>query len=227
MIALVRRREMELPEFERPTTSRRAEVREIRVDRLLIAEGANQYYINPYVGCMIGCEFCYVAERADFSRGLRGLPRLPWGRYVDVKINAAEILRAEVRRRPPGIVRLSPILTDPYQPLERRYRITRQCLEVLLEAGFTPVILTRAARVVDDIDVLARFSKLAVGLSVPTDDDRVRISFEPGGDPINDRLAALERLHGAGIPTFAVVQPILPMQPERLVERLAPNVQFV
>lgn len=223
---LVSIREHQLPRFERPTVHRRAAVREIRVDRLLVREGAGQYYINPYVGCLIGCPYCYVARRADLSRSLAGLPALPWGRYVDVKINAAEVLRREARTAEAGPVRLSPILTDPYQPLERRYRITRKCLEVLLDRGFTPMILTRAARVVDDLDLLVKFTGAVVGLSIPTDDDTVRRAFEPGADPIEARIAALERLHDAGLRTFVVVQPMLPMNPRNLVSLVAPHIGF-
>jgi DNA repair photolyase len=221
---IVREREDALPWGDRQLPTRRAECREVDVGRVLVAEGAGHYYVNPYVGCMIGCEFCFVAERADLSRELEGLPRLDWGRYVTVKVNAAEVLREEVRRHPPGIVRLSPIVTDPYQPLERKFRITRQCLEVLREASFTPVILTRSALVLEDLDLLRSFDVAAVGLSIPTDDDRVRQRFEPGGDPIEERLDALVRLHEAGIRTFAAIQPVLPMNPDRLVEKMAPYI---
>lgn len=224
---ILREREPRLPVLERPAATRRSEVREVQVERVLIPEGQGHYYINPYTGCMIGCDFCYVSHRADFSRGMEGLSSLPWGRYVDVKVNAAAVLREEVKRHPPGVVRLSPIVTDPYQPLERRYRITRQCLEVLLEAGFTPVLLTRAARIVDDLDLLAQFKRAAVGLSIPTNDDAIRLAFEPGGDSIEDRLDALARCHAAGLYTFGVIQPMLPMDPHKLVERMAPLVKAV
>jgi DNA repair photolyase len=227
VVRILRDRERLLPVLERPAASRPNEVREVEVDRVLVPEGRGHYYVNPYVGCMIGCDFCYAAHRSDLSRALGGLSEMPWGRYVDVKINAAEVLRREVKEHPPGIVRLSPIVTDPYQPLERRFRITRQCLEVLLEAGFTPLVLTRAARVLDDVDLLARFPRAAVGLSVPTDDDAMRRIFEPGGDPIDERLDALARCHAAGIRTFGVVQPMLPMTPGRLVEKMAPHVSVV
>ena len=227
VVALVGAREGRLPVLERSISGRPSLIRDIEVSRLLMAEGAGHYYINPYVGCTIGCEFCYVAARADMSRRMEGLPSLPWGRYVDVKVNAAEVLRREVRRHKPGIVRFSPILTDPYQPLERRYRITRQCLEVLLGAGFKPVILTRAARVIEDLDLLRRFPASAVGMSIPTDDDRVRQRFEPGADPVAERIAALERCRAAGLRTFGVVQPMLPMDPERLAALMAPHIQAV
>lgn len=222
VVRVVQKRETRLPEFERPTTSRRLRLREIEVERVLMPEGAGHYYINPYVGCLIGCEFCYVAPRADFSRRLEGLPKLPWGRYVDIKVNAAEVLRREIRTHPPGIVRLSPIVTDPYQSLERSYRITRQCLEVLLDGGFTPVILTRAALVLEDLPLLQRFDRASVGFSIPSDDDRMRQHFEPGADPLEARFDALARCRQAGLHTTAVVQPVLPMDPDRLVQRLAP-----
>jgi len=227
VVDVVRRREGLLPVLERPASSRRAAVREIEVERVLMPEGRGHYYLNPYVGCMIGCEFCYVGPRADLSRRLEGLPAMPWGRYVDVKMNAADVLRAEVAEAPPGVVRMSPILTDPYQPLEARYRITRQCLEVLLEAGFTPVILTRAARVLDDLELLARFPRAAVGFSIPTDDDAIRACFEPGADPVEERFVALEACHRAGVRTFGCVQPVLPMNVERLVARIAPFIRAV
>jgi DNA repair photolyase len=196
-------------------------VREIVVERMLVAQAPGHYYLNAYAGCLIGCEFCYVAGRAELSRRLEGRAELPWGRYVDVKINAAEVLRREVLSLPPGFVRMSPILTDPYQPLEKTYRITRQCLEVLLGTGFVPAVLTRAGRVREDAALLARFPRAAVGLSVPTDDDGIRQVFEPGGDPIEERFEALLACQRAGVTTVAVVQPMLPMDPERLAERLA------
>ena len=227
LAGMVRRREGDLPRPERPTTARSRSVREIQVDRLLVPEGRGHYYINPYVGCMIGCPFCYVAERADMSRALEGLPAMEWGRYVDVKVNAAEVLREEVRRHPPGIVRMSPILTDPYQPVERKYRITRNCLEILLEAGFDVAVLTRARRILDDLNLLTRFNRAMVGFSIPSDQDRYRLLFEPGADPIEERLEALRACHQAGLFTTAFVQPILPMDVDALVARVAPLVRAV
>jgi DNA repair photolyase len=227
LVAMIRAREGALPRVERSPSSRRSMVRLVEVERALIPEGSGHYYLNPYVGCTLGCEFCYVAERADFSRALEALPAVPWGRWVDAKINAPEVLRREVASLPPGVVRLSPLVTDPYQPLERRLRITRACLEVLQERDFTPVVLTRAALVLEDLPLLASFRSAGVGFSIPTDDDGVRRQFEPGGDPIAERLAALRACHAAGLRTFAVIQPLLPMDPNRLVEAVAPYVHAV
>jgi len=224
VVATVRQREGRLPlAGEQPTAARASAVREVSVTRVLIAEGRGQYYLNPYAGCMIGCPYCYVGDRADLSRALDGQAQHAWGRWVDVKVDAPEVLRREVLTLPPGPVRMSPILTDPYQPLERTYRVTRRCLEVLLEAGFSPVILTRGARVVDDLDLLARFPRAAVGLSIPTDDDAIRAHFEPGADTVTARVEALARCRAAGLRTFVTVQPMLPMDAARLVELTAPH----
>jgi len=227
VINVIRDREGSLPAPERPAAERKTIVREIEVDRVLIPEGKDHYYINPYVGCMIACPFCYVMDRADFSRSLEGLPRLPWGHYLDVKVNAAEVLRRETRSVKRGIVRMSPILTDPYQSVERNYRITRQCLEVLLETDIAPVVLTRAPRILDDVELLKRFRRALVGFSIPTDNDEYRRLFEPNADPIEERFEALRALHAAGVKTFAVIQPVLPMNVERLVENVAPFVRAV
>src|SRR5262245_59893271 len=207
VIDTVREREGALAPQESPTAERGAMVREVLVDRLLMHEGRGQYYINPYVGCMIACPFCYVIDRADFSRRLEGVPSLPWGRYLDVKVNAAEVLRRETHPGLRGTVRMSPILTDPYQPAERRYRITRQILQVLRETNLAPVVLTRAPRILEDIDLIRSFPRALVGFSIPTDADEYRQIFEPDADPIPERFEALRALHAAGVRTFAVIQP--------------------
>ncbi len=227
VVAVVRRREGRLPVFERPVTGRKTALREVRVDQVLISEGRGHYHLNPYVGCMIGCPYCYVQQRADFSRHLEGLPRVQWGRYLDVKVNAAEVLREEVRRLPPGVVRMCPILTDPYQPVERRYRVTRRCLEVLLGANFAPALLTRSARILEDLELIQRFDRALVGFSIPTDMDRYRLIFEPGADPVEERFEALQAFHAAGVSTIALIQPALPMNVEVVAERVAPYVRAV
>lgn len=224
VLAVVCEREQRLPKVERMQAGRRSVARRIAVDRVLIPEGPGHYYLNPYVGCTVGCEWCYVAERADFSRELEGLPRVEWGRWVDVKEGAPDVLAREIAGHPPGFVRLSPIVTDPYQPIERCFRVTRRCLEVLFGHGFTPVVLTRAVRVLEDLPLLRRFSRAAVGFSIPTDDDAVRRAFEPGADPIDARIEALARFHAAGVRTFAVIQPVLRGNPARLARMLAPFV---
>lgn len=213
---------------ERASAERGAEIREVRADRGLVKEAEGRYYLNPYVGCTIGCPFCWVADRADLGRALTGRAALPWGRWVDVKVNLPEVVRDEAARLPPGTVRMSPVVTDPYQPLERRYRISRGCIEALLEARFVPIVLTRARLVLDDLPLFTRHpGSVAVGVSIPTDDDGVRRAFERTADPIEARIETLRAIKEAGIVTFAVIQPVLPMDPERLVRAIAPHVDAV
>jgi DNA repair photolyase len=89
------------------------------------------------------------------------------------------------------------------------------------------VILTRAPRIVEDLQLLSRFRRALVGFSVPTDADEIRQIFEPHADPIDERLEALRAFHAAGVRTFAVIQPVLPMDVDRLVEKVAPFVHVV
>ncbi len=227
VVACIAAREGELALTDVTDWSARVRVREIEVSRMLAPESPRVYYMNAYVGCMIGCSFCYASHRGETSRWLEGLPRTRWGQWADVKINAAEVLRRECDNLEPGIVRMSPIITDPYQPIERKYAITRQALEVLLEKGFIPVILTRSSLILRDIELLARFPQAAVGFSIPTDDDAIRAAVEPGAESIEARLDTLRQLHDAGISTYAMLQPMLPLDPERYVEMLAPLVHAI
>lgn len=236
VVATVRAHERALPLFADapPETlathgarEKRVALREVTAERALIAEAPGMYYLNPYTGCILGCTYCYGIGRTSFVRDLDELPRAPWGRWIDVKVNAPELVAREVRTLAPGTVRMSPLVTDPYQPVERRYRITRRCLEALRESDFTPVVLTRSPVVTDDIALFRTMPRLLIGMSVPTDDDAVRAVFEPNAPPIADRVAALAALRAAGLRTFAVAHPMLPMDPTRLVELLSPLVEVV
>jgi DNA repair photolyase len=156
-----------------------------------------------------------------------GLPRAPWGKWVDVKINAPAVLARELGEHEPGTVRMSPIVTDPYQPIERRYRITRGCLEVMQPTAYRPVVLTRSSLVREDLPLLARCHEAIVGVSIPTDDEEVLAALEPGTEPVRARVETLRAIREAGLTTFAILQPMLPLDPARLVELLAPWAQAV
>jgi len=229
VVEAVRAHEHELPAPPAgpPPDPARVRVRELAADRALVPEGPGVYYLNPYVGCLLACPYCYAMHRADGSRALEGEPALPWGKWVDVKPGLPAVLARELAVRAPGVVRMSPIVTDPYQPIERRYRVTRGCLDAMAGTGFVPMVLTRSTSVLDDLDRLRAFPRALVGMSVPTDDDAVRAAFEPRTEPVGARLEALRALHGAGLRTFAVIQPMLPMDPAALVEALAPWVHAV
>ncbi len=140
----------------------------------------------------------------------------PWGTFVDAKVNAPEVLRRQLRRASRGSVLVGTV-TDPYQPLERRYRLTRRCLEALAERQLPVNVLTRSPLCVRDVDVFLRFQDISVGLSIPTDREDVRKRFEPHAPPIPARVEALRALHRAGVATYVFAGPLLPMEPARLV----------
>ncbi len=179
------------------------------------------YCLNPYVGCSHGCRYCY----ATFMKRFTG-HREPWGAFVDVKSNAPEILSREVKRAAAGHVIISSV-TDPYQAIEGKYRLTRRCLEVLASGPFSVGILTKSPLVLRDLDVFKRFEEIEVGMTVATDREEMRRIFEPHAPPIQARLQALQKLHENGIKTYAFVGPILPMDPEALSAKLRPYVHSV
>lgn len=162
------------------------------------------YVVNPYTGCQHACSYCY----ARFMKRYSGHPE-PWGEFVDVKINAPELLAREILRKRPGRVWVSGVC-DAYQPLEAKYRLTRQCLEILVEHHWPVTIQTRSPLVLRDMDLLSRGTELEVGMSITTADDALRRLFEPFAPAIEARINALGILHDAGIRTFVMIAPMLP-----------------
>lgn len=177
--------------------------------------------LQPYVGCEFSCLYCYVREMTV----QRANPyRLPWSRWISPKTNAPELLAARARRSGLGGLRIfCGSTTDPYTPLERRLRLTRRCLEVLV--GQPPralVLQTRSPLVLRDRDLLARLPRTLVSVTVATDDESVRRVFEPNAPGTGLRVEALKELRAAGIATQAAVAPLLPGDPERLARWLEP-----
>jgi DNA repair photolyase len=170
-----------------------------------------EWSLNPYMGCVHRCTFCYVRafeQRADRPADDR------YGRSIRVKLNIADVLRAELLRTGPREEGVAiGAATDPYQPAEGRYRLTRACVEVLGRAGQPFSIITRGPLIVRDVDVLveaARRTDVSVTFSVPTVDDDVWRTTEPGTAPPRQRLRALRELVSAGIRTGVGMAPILP-----------------
>ncbi len=145
----------------------------------------------------------------------------PWGEFVDVKVNAPLLLSRQLSRAQHGTVILSSV-TDPYQQIEAKYELTRACLTALAEHDLPAEVLTKSPLVQRDIDILARCGDIEVGLTITTDNDKIRRIFEPGAPAIESRVRALETLHRAGIRTYAFVGPVLPMDPEVLARRIRP-----
>jgi DNA repair photolyase len=149
----------------------------------------------------------------------------PWGEFVDVKVNAPDLLRVEKDRKKRGTVWVSGVC-DPYQPLERRYKLTRRCLEILVRSDWPVRVQTRSPLVLRDIDILREARDLEVGLTVTTADDAIRRLFEPRAPAIEGRLKALDELRRAGVSTFAMIAPMLPGA-ESLARLLAGKVEYL
>jgi DNA repair photolyase len=189
-------------------------VREIECKSILTKSGIEtvDYAINPYVGCGHGCVYCY----ATFMKRFTG-HKEEWGTFVDVKVNAAEVLARQLRRANPGNITFGTV-TDAYQPLEKEYGITRACLEVLVGYDFPVTILTKSPLVLRDLDLIKRLKDAEVAFTITTLHDEVRKRFEPHSSPIPERLEALRALAEAGIPTWAFCGPLLPFLSDGEVE---------
>ena len=181
--------------------------------------------LNPYMGCVHRCTFCYVRAfelRADRPADAR------YGSSIRIKANVAEVLARELAR--PSWRGESVVIgaaTDPYQPAEGHFQLTRACLEVLRDAANPFGLITRGPLVVRDLDVLAEAAaraEVSVTFSVPTLDELVWRRTEPGTAPPRQRLRALSRLVEAGIPASVGMAPILPGlsdRPEQLAAVVA------
>jgi len=167
--------------------------------------------LNPYMGCAHRCTFCYV--RAFELRADRPFDER-YGRSIRVKVNIAEVLRRELARPSwEGETVAIGAATDPYQPAEGRYKLTRACLEALRDTSNPFSLITRSPMIVRDLDVLvdaAKRAEVGIVFSVPTLDEDVWRRTEPGTPPPQRRLDAIRRLVDAGIEAGVGMAPILP-----------------
>jgi len=177
------------------------EVRQTRCSSLLHAMNfgsVTEYTINQYRGCTHGCVYCYAPSLIHDERS--------WGGYVDVKVNAHNILERELVRAKKRVVFVSSA-SDPYQPVEARFRVTRKVLEVLSRYKFPVLLLTRSPLVLRDMDLLQSLDWVRVGFSISSVPDRF---YEPGVPSLEKRIEALSKLHDKGITTWVSMAPIIP-----------------
>jgi len=192
-------------------------VKEVSAKTILSKSKVSDYTINPYVGCEHGCTYCY----ATFMKRFTG-HKEPWGTFVDVKANAHRLLEQEINKKAVGRVWISGIC-DPYQPIEKKYGLTRKCLEILLRHDWPVVIQTKSPLVLRDSDLLRNSQKIEVGLTITTADDEIRQIFEPNAPSVEERVRTLDQLHSAGIKTYAMIAPLLPGAenlPQHLIEKI-------
>jgi len=163
--------------------------------------------INPYVGCAHACAYCYARFMKRFTSHTE-----PWGEFVDIKTNAPLLLKKRIKSisGQNGSVLLGSV-TDAYQPLERKYLVTRNLLQELLKTDLNLSILTKSDLIVRDIDLLRQFKNCTVGLTITTLNDEIRAKLEPRAASVTRRIEALKLLQKNGISTYVFIGPIFPI----------------
>jgi len=160
------------------------------------------YSLNPYRGCQHGCAYCYVPN-------VLRIKRENWGDFVEVKTNIPNVLAKELKNKKPGIVGISTV-TDPYQPIEKKYKLTRYCLEQLLIHDFPICVQTKSDLILRDIDIISKFSNVEIMMSIATLNDDERKLLEPNSSSIQNRLNVLQQFSDAGIEPSVFFGPIYP-----------------
>jgi DNA repair photolyase len=186
-----------------PETAQGIVVRETTCKTVLNKTSIGDYSLNCYTGCAHGCVYCY----ARFMQRFHPHPE-PWGKFVDIKVNAVEALKRQLRRAVPGDVFMSSAC-DGWQPVEAERELTRRCCELLLARGFQVNVLTKSALVLRDLEVLIRGSA-RVGVTLTTLDEELAAVWEPKASSVGERLAVLEGAKQAGLPTSVMLGPLLP-----------------
>ncbi len=178
-------------------------VRETVCKSILNRSGLSDYSLNCYTGCTHACVYCYARFMQRFHPHDE-----PWGAFVDVKVNAVETLKRQLRRASPGTAFVSSAC-DGWQPVEAKWRLTRRCCELLLEHGFQVHVLTKSALVLRDLDVFAGHAA-SIGITLTTLDERLRELWEPGAARVPERLAVIKGAGDAGLQTSVMFGPLLP-----------------
>lgn len=180
-------------------------IREIKAKSILTKSGLDvDYAINPYVGCTHSCIYCY----ARFMKRFTNHPE-PWGQFLDVKIDATELIPENTRKFKNKSIMISSV-TDPYQPAEKKYTLMRGILENLTPLEPDLCVLTKSDLIIRDIDLLKRFKKCTTGVSLSLLDDKIRKEVEPFSCSVERRINAVKELKKAGVRTFIFISPILP-----------------
>lgn len=172
------------------------------------------YSLNPYIGCLHACAYCYARYMREYSGHSE-----PWGTFVDIKVNAPRVLLRQLRRLHPASIFMSSV-TDPYQPPERRYELTRRILDILSPLPHAVRIHTKSSLVERDIPILRRFRDVSVTFTIVTGDESAARFLERGASPVRDRIMTLQRLAGEGIRTSVFIGPIIPFVTEIEIGKL-------
>lgn len=181
-------------------------ISEISCKTILNKSSLSDFTLNCYVGCSHRCLYCY----ARYIKKFKERPE-DWGDFVDIKINAPEILSKQIKRlKPPKDVFMSSIC-DGWQPLEAKYKISRACLKILLEAGFTVSILTKSSLILRDFDLLEAYNKIgSLGITITTMNKDLQKVLEPFASCSQERVNTLKKAENKGLEIWVFLGPLIP-----------------
>lgn len=162
------------------------------------------YVINPYIGCQHGCIYCY----ATFIKRFYGHINDRWGDFVDVKLNAPDKLK--INKKHTGKTILIGSVTDPYQPIEKKYEVTKRILEKIDPTLANIEIITKSTLITRDINILQKLKNVKVGVSISTTDKFTAKLLEPNAPSPLSRIETLRKLKDAGVRNYLFVSPIFP-----------------
>jgi DNA repair photolyase len=179
-------------------------IKEVTAKSIISKSGipGSDYVINPYTGCMHGCAYCYAQFMKRFTNHDE-----PWGHFVDVKINADELIKFTNKYKGKSILLSS--VTDPYHPVERRYKLMRKILAKLIPLKADVCVLTKSDLITRDIDLLKKLGCEA-GVSLAIIDGNISKKLEPLASSPERRISAVKELRKAGIRNFIFISPIMP-----------------
>lgn len=197
-------------------------IQTVNVKNLIVKSNlpASDYVINPYVGCTHQCKYCYASFMKRFTKHTE-----KWGDFVDIK----QCPQMKIPKKISQKTVLISSVTDPYQPLEKKYAVTRQILQQLIGTSAKIEILTKSQLVIRDIDLLKKIPDIRVGISMNTLQETFRREMEPRASSISQRIDTLKRLHNVGIPTYLFISPVFPgiTNLEELVESVSKYVEEI
>jgi len=199
-------------------------IREISCKTLLNKSELADFTLNCYIGCSHRCLYCY----ARYMKKFKNRPEA-WGEFVDVKINAPESLAKQIKKvnpirklslnetalsngvkLPRGFEVFMSSVCDGWQPLEAKYKLSRACLKILLEAGFSVSILTKSSLILRDFDILSAYKTPSLGMTITTLNPKLQKILEPYASSSQDRIDTLREAQKKGIKTWVFLGPLIP-----------------
>jgi len=163
------------------------------------------YAINPYIGCEHDCKYCYARFMRRFTNH-----KEEWGAFVDAKINIDEVLEKQILKYKKVHIYLGTV-TDPYQPAEKKYKLSRKILKILSKTDNSISILTKSSLVLRDLDIIKKFKDIDINFTINTLDEKWREHIEPNAPTIKERLEAIKKLTDNNIKVYAMMGPYWPI----------------